>query len=53
MDYNNFAAAYGITKAYLETLPDSREKSLALTRLEESMMWCISAIQKHDNEQEK
>jgi hypothetical protein len=27
-----------------ETLPDCREKALALTALQESMMWCNAAV---------
>jgi hypothetical protein len=28
----------------IETVPDSRERSLALTALQDSMMWCNAAI---------
>lgn len=53
MDYEKLAAAYGIMKMYLETLPESRERSISLTKLEESMMWGVNAIQKHGVEEEK
>ncbi|MEJ6013299.1 hypothetical protein WG936_05540 [Corynebacterium sp. H127] len=33
-----------------ETAPDSREKALALTKLEEAMMWGNAAIARHDEE---
>jgi len=36
--------AYKALYAQLETLPDGREKSLALTRLEESAVWANKAI---------
>lgn len=31
-----------------EELPDSREKSLAVTKLEEAAFWANAAIQRHD-----
>jgi hypothetical protein len=32
----------------VEALPDSREKSLAITALEESLMWANAAIARND-----
>lgn len=44
----------GLTQMFIETaytldlhLPDSREKSLALTKLEECSMWSKAAIARH------
>ena len=53
MDFNNndFASLIGITTTYIEkTIPECRERSLALTKLEECMMWIIMADQKHGAE---
>lgn len=36
--------AYKVLHAHLMTLPGSRERSLALTALEESGMWATKAI---------
>ena len=33
-----------VTFATLEAVPDGREKSLALTKLEESLMWAMAAL---------
>lgn len=33
-----------VLEALIETLPDSREKSLAMTKLEESIMWAIKGL---------
>lgn len=35
-----------LVEAYINELPASREKSLALTKLEEAQMWAAKAIQK-------
>lgn len=32
--------------------PESREKSLAITKIEEAVMWANSAIARHEREQE-
>jgi hypothetical protein len=37
-----------LANAVAETLPDSREKSLAITALEESLMWANAAIARND-----
>lgn len=38
---------------YLTSLcPDSREKSLALTKVEEAMFWASAAIARHDTNKE-
>lgn len=36
------AQAFGV--AVIENTPESREQSLAITKLEESLMWAIKAI---------
>jgi hypothetical protein len=38
----NFAKDYG--RKIIEFCPDSREKSLAKTKLEESVMWAVKAM---------
>lgn len=39
----------GVSGALNEILPDSREKSLAMTHLEETMMWANAAIARHQS----
>ena len=34
----------GIMEAYLEMVPDGREKSTAMTKLEEAVMWAVKGI---------
>jgi len=42
----DIAMSYSINYDYLEaTLPDGREKALALTNLQQSYLWSIQAIQ--------
>lgn len=41
---NKFRATMGALYKEIETLPDSRGKSLSLTKLEESAMWLNKAI---------
>lgn len=36
--------AYKVLQAHLMSLPSTRERSLALTNLEQSAMWCIKSI---------
>lgn len=38
-----------ITEFVLENLSDSREKSLALTKIEEACMWAIKGITRESN----
>jgi len=38
-----------VTTYVLENLQDGREKSLALTKLEEACMWAIKGITREDN----
>jgi hypothetical protein len=40
--------AYTLATWIMETTPPSREQSLALTKLEESIMWANSAIARHE-----
>lgn len=44
-----------LAHVYVDILPDSREKSLALTALQEAAMWANAALAIHgpDNESEK
>lgn len=39
-----------VTQFVLENLKDSREKSLALTKLEEACMWAIKGITREESE---
>lgn len=51
MDFNDLATVMGIARAYIENnIPECRERSLALTKLEECMMWTVMANQKHGAE---
>ena len=34
----------GLAQEILDRVPDSRERALALTHLQDSMMWCNAAI---------
>ncbi len=38
-----------VTEFVLENMKDSREKSLTLTKLEESCMWAIKGITREEN----
>ena len=38
------AQAYSLARHLNEILPESREKSIALTKIEEAMMWANAAI---------
>jgi hypothetical protein len=40
--------AYTLATWIMETTPPSREQALALTKLEESIMWANSAIARHE-----
>jgi len=40
--------AKGLAMTYLEHCPESRERSLALTKLEESVMWANAAIARNE-----
>lgn len=42
--------AFDLAQTINTSCPDSREKSLALTALEESVMWAISAIARNEPE---
>lgn len=47
-DREQLEAFYTLVFTYLtEYMPKSRECSLAITKLEESMMWAFNAIEKH------
>ena len=39
--------AYGLAILFNEFVPESREKSLALTHLEECVMWANAGIARH------
>jgi hypothetical protein len=39
---------YGLAKVIDEMAPDSREKSLAITHLEEAVMWANAAIARNE-----
>jgi hypothetical protein len=38
------ASAYGLAMDINDLVPDGREKSLAITKLEEALMWANAAI---------
>lgn len=38
------------SETLLKTVPESRERSLAITKIEEAMMWANAAIDRNDNE---
>jgi hypothetical protein len=40
--------AKGLAASYLEHCPESRERSLALTKLEEAVMWANAAIARNE-----
>lgn len=42
--HRNLRAAFETAEQALETLPASREKALALTNLEQALMWAGKAI---------
>lgn len=44
------AAAIGLGHMVAELCPDSREKSLALTKLEETVMWAVASIARNQGE---
>jgi hypothetical protein len=39
---------YSVAKSVLETVPEGRERSLALTKLEEAMFWANAAIARNN-----
>lgn len=41
--------AKGYATAILEECPESRERSLAMTNLEQTTMWAIAAIARHQD----
>lgn len=41
------AAGFNLARLIDEAAPDGREKSLALTKVEESVMWANAAIARH------
>lgn len=41
-------AAKGLALLIVETCPDRRERSVALTKLEEAVMWANSSIARHE-----
>lgn len=46
--YDSIRALVKVTaEAYNEICPDSREKSLAITHLEEAMFWANAAVARH------
>lgn len=42
------ANATGLSTLLMEMVPDSREKSIALTKLEEAVMWANAAIARNE-----
>lgn len=42
------AGAFGLAELIVETTPHSREQSLALTKLEEAVMWANAAIARNE-----
>lgn len=47
---NTRSAFTDVTEFILENLKDSREKSLALTKIEEACMWAIKGITREESE---
>lgn len=46
---NTRNAFTNVTEFVLENIKDSREKSLAITKLEEACMWAIKGITREEN----
>jgi hypothetical protein len=47
--YNKLRSlAANVARLVIEVCPNGRERSLALTKLEESMMWANAAIMRHE-----
>ena len=44
---------YGVAQVFGAMLPDSREKSLAITKLEETMFWANAAIARHSGDEKR
>ena len=38
---------------FVENCQDCRERSLAITKLEEAVMWCNAGIARHDKSQQR
>ena len=51
MELDELAIVMGIARAHIENnIQNCRERSLALTKLEECTMWAAAAIVKHGDE---